>query len=378
MHNLPKLNTMLILAGMSTLFLFTSCKQSNGEAGAPRSAVMNVPTVKAEVQSIVSQKEYPATIEGTINSEVRAKVSGYITEVLVDEGQEVKKGQLLFKLETQSLSQEAAAAKARVEAAEVEVEKLKPLVEKEIISPMQLETAKADLATAKSNYNSVTANIDYSNIKSPVDGILGTINYRKGALVSPTNQTPITTVSAIENVYASFSMNESEYLDFLQSSEGETQEVRIKNFPEVSLKLANNTRYPEKGKIETVSGQINKSTGTTRFRALFPNPNQLLTNGNTATIMLPVHYDSVVVVPEPATFEQQGQVFVFTINENNEATPKRIEVQNRAKGLVIISAGLSAGDQIIAKGVGKIRNGAVVNGNPIPFKEAYSFEPVFK
>jgi len=369
---------MLLLVGMSSLFLFSSCKQSNGEAGTPRNAAMNVPTIKAEVQSIVSHKEYPATIEGTINSEVRAKVSGYITEVLVDEGEEVKKGQLLFKLETQSLTQEAAAAKARVEAAKVEVEKLKRLVEKDIISPMQLETAKANLATAKSNYNSVSASIDYSNIKSPVDGVLGSINYRKGSLVSPADQTPITTVSAIESVYANFSMNESEYLDFLQASPGKTQQERLDNFPEVSLKLANNTTYSIKGTIETVSGQISKSTGTAKFRVLFKNPDQLLTNGNTATIIVPVHYDSVVVVPEPSTFEQQGQVFVFGINENGEATPKRIEAQTRANGLVVISGGLKAGDEIIAKGVGKIRNGAKVNAQPIPFKEAYSFEPVFK
>ena len=378
MPNLPKLNRALILLGIGCLSFFTSCKQSNGDDGSPMKAALTVPSIKAERQSIVSHKEYPATIEGTVNSNVRAKVSGYITEVLVDEGQEVKKGQLLFKLETQSLSQEAAAAKARVEAAEVEVEKLKPLVEKEIISPMQLETAKANLATAKSNYNSVSANIDYSNIKSPVDGILGAINYRKGSLISPNDQTPITTVSAIQNVYASFSMNESEYLDFLLASPGETQAERIKNFPEITLKLANNTTYSVKGKIETVSGQINKSTGTTRFRALFANPNQLLTNGNTATVLLPVHFDSVVVVPEPATYEQQGQVFVFTINENNEATPKRIEVQTRANGLVVVSEGLNPGDVIVAKGVGKIRNGTKVNPQPIPFKEAYSFEPVFK
>ncbi len=378
MQILPKLNFTLVALAVGSFVFLSSCKQSEGKDEPKKATATTVPTIKAEVQSLVSHRDYPATIEGAINSDVRAKVSGYITEVLVDEGQEVKKGQLLFKLETQSLTQEAGAAKAQVEAAKVEVEKLKPLVKKEIISPMQLETAKANLATAESNYNSVSASINYSNIKSPVDGVLGAINYRKGSLVSPSDQTPITTVSAIENVYASFSMNESEYLDFLQGSPGKTRKERIANFPELTLKLANNTTYPIKGKIETVSGQINKSTGTTKFRVLFSNPNQLLTNGNTATVMLPVHYDSVVVVPEPATYEQQGQVFVFTINENNEATPKAIEVQTRANGLVVVSSGLKVGDVIIAKGVGKIRNGAKVNAEPIPFKEAYSFEPVFK
>ncbi len=378
MHILPKHNLSLFTVTLFFLSIFSSCNQSGKEAGPQASGAINVPTIKAEIQSLVSHKEYPATIEGTINSDVRAKVSGYITEVLVDEGAEVKKGQLLFKLETQSLSQEAAAAKAQVEAAQLEVDKLKPLVSKDIISPMQLETAKANLATAKSNYNSVSASIDYSNIKSPIDGILGAINFRKGSLISPSDPMPITTVSAIENVYASFSMNESEYLDFLQGSDGKTQAERIANFPQVTLKLANNSTYPQKGKIETVSGQINKSTGTTKFRVLFNNPNQLLTNGNTATVLLPVKYDSVVVVPEASTFEQQGQVFVFTINANMEATPKKIDVQTRANTLVVVKDGIKSGDEIIAKGVGKIRSGSKVNPEPIAFEKASELEPVFK
>src|SRR5690606_21301372 len=134
---------------------------------------------------------YPTSLEGIVDSEVRAKTSGYITHVLVDEGQKVKKGQTLFTLETQSLSQDAAAAKANVNAAQVEVDKLKPLVEKNIISAVQLETAKAKLAQAQSGYNSIAANIGYATIKSPVDGYVGAIPFREGALISPTSQVPL-------------------------------------------------------------------------------------------------------------------------------------------------------------------------------------------
>ena len=359
------------------LFLSQGCS-SKGEGAPQKSNALTLPTVKVQRQNIISHNDYPATIEGTVNSDVRAKVSGYITDVLVDEGAEVKKGQLLFTLETQSLSQDAEAAKARVDAAKVEVEKLKPLVKQGIISPMQLQTAEANLATAKSNYNAVSANIGYAKIKSPVDGVLGEINYRKGALVSPSDPLPITTVSAIDKVYANFSMNEKEYLTFIQKGTNETPTERIANVPEVNLLLANGNLYDHTGKVQTISGQISKATGTVGFRALFENPLHLLTNGNTGTIQVPAHYDNVIVVPEPSTFEQQGQVFVFTLNENQEATPKKIEVVSRTKGLVIVSDGVKPGEEIIAEGVGKIRNGTKVNPQPVPFEKVNSIEPVFK
>lgn len=374
---LRKINLLPIGLVMSVLIGASSCN-SNGENGPAQRPAPTLPIIKVKRQNIVSHLDYPATIEGTINSDVRAKVSGYITEVLVDEGAEVKKGQILFKLETQSLTQDAEAAKARVEAAKVEVEKLKPLVKKEIISPMQLQTAEANLATAKSNLNAINANIGYAEIKSPVDGVLGVINYRKGALVSPSDPLPITTVSSIDQVYANFSMNEKEYLDFIQKGDGETPAQRIANVPEVSLVLANGNTYSEKGKVQTISGQVNKTTGTVGFRALFSNPQQLLTNGNTGTIQVPMHYDSVVVIPEPSTFEQQGQVFVYLLNENQEATPKKVEVITRSNGVVLVSEGVEEGQEIIAKGVGKIRSGSKVNPQPISFEEVNSFEPVFK
>ncbi|WP_394369912.1 efflux RND transporter periplasmic adaptor subunit [Tenacibaculum piscium] len=170
-------------------------------------------------------------MEGIINSNVNAKMGGYIQKVLVDEGQKVRKGQVLFRLETQSLNQDASAAKARVNVAQVEVEKLKPLVEKNIISAVQLETAKANLAQAKANYSSVNANIGYATIKSPVNGFVGAINFREGSLINPNNSVPLTTVSDISKVYAFFNLNETAYLDFLQNATGKTFEQAIKPIP---------------------------------------------------------------------------------------------------------------------------------------------------
>jgi len=286
---------------------------------------------------------------------------------LVDEGQKVKKGQPLFKLETQSLSQDAEAAKASVNAAQVEVDKLVPLVEKGIISNIQLETQKAKLLQAKSNYNSIVANIDYATVKSQIDGYVGAIPFREGSLISPTNDIPMTTVSDITQVYAYFSMNESEYLDFLQTTDGKTLQDKLNNFPKVSLILANGQEYPLQGKIETSIGQINQSTGTVSFRAVFDNPNQLLTNGNSGKIKIPTIYENVMVVPQEATYEQQGQVMVFKLGENNSVSTSMIKIKATVDNLYVVESGITEGDKIVASGVGKLRSDMAITPQEVPF-----------
>ena len=250
-----KLYTLLAL----TLFLVvSSCGNSKEQkVAAPTGPPPSFPAVTMQAKTVTGFQEYPANIEGIVNSDVRAKASGYIQKVLVDEGQKVRKGQVLFKLETQSLSQDAGAAKARINVAQVEVDKLIPLVEKNIISSVQLETAKANLVQAQANYSSVSATIGYATIKSPVDGYVGSINFREGALISPSDSSPLTTVSDISEVYAFFSFNEAQYIDLLQRSEGQNKAERIKNSPDLSLVLANGKLYSETGRIQTSTGQIN-------------------------------------------------------------------------------------------------------------------------
>jgi len=318
-------------------------------------------------KTIIGNKTYPTNIEGIVNSDVRAKVTGYIQKVLVDEGQHVKKGQPLFKLETQSLTQDAEAAKAAINVAQVEVDKLVPLVEKGIVSNVQLETQKAKLLQAKSNYNSIIANIDYATVKSQIDGFVGAIPYREGSLVSPNNDTPLTTVSDITKVFAYFSMNEKEYLDFLQSTEGKTLQDKLNNFPKVSLILANGAVYPEQGKIETSTGQINRKTGTVSIRAVFNNPNQLLTNGNSGKIRIPTTYENAMVVPQEATYEQQGQVMVFKLGEDNTISTSTIKIKASVDNLYVVESGISVGDKIVASGVGKLRSDMVIAPQEVPF-----------
>jgi membrane fusion protein, multidrug efflux system len=361
---------------MLSLLLFTACQKDKGRQAANPLAL---PVVQVPLKTVTSYTSYPVSIEGTVNSAVRAKVSGYITSVLVDEGQRVKKGQTLFRLETQALTQEAGAAEANVNAALVEVDKLKPLVEKGIISRVQLETAQARLAQAKANYNSVTASIGYATIKSPVNGYVGAINFRQGALVSPADPTPLTTVSDIDEVYAFFAMNESDYLNYLQTAAGRTLSEKITNFPRVELELVNGQLYENKGKIETVTGQVNTSTGTVSFRARFPNPNRILANGNSGTIRVPKTYENVPVIPEASTFEQQGKVYVYKVQGDTLAVTRAIGITARVENLIIVASGIKEGEKIVAQGVGKLRDNTAIKPELVPFDSiANSLKVVFK
>jgi membrane fusion protein (multidrug efflux system) len=313
-----------------------------------------------------------------VNSEVRAKVSGYITKVLVDEGEQVKAGQILFKLETQSLSQDAAAAKANVNASQVEVDKLKPLVEKNIISSVQLETAKAKLQQAQSGYNSILANIGYANIKSPVDGYVGAKRKREGALISASDQEPLTTVSDISKVYAYFSMNESDYLDFIQDAEGTTIQDKIDNIPAVRLKLANGSLYDQEGKIQTINSVINPNTGSISFRAIFDNPSRLLTNGNSAILEIPKTYKDVLVISQESTYEQQGNTLVFKLQNNDSVVSSIVKVKAEVDNLYVVESGVEQGDSVVAKGADKLRSGTRISPQPVAFDSvAKPLEKVF-
>lgn len=324
----------------------------------------------------------------------------------MDEGQFVRKGQALFKLETNTQAQDTSAAKsgvaaaqssvaaaqASVDAAQIEVNKLKPLVEQNIISSVQLETAKANLLSAQSqlsqaranyqqsqaNYKSSAANLDYGTVRAPVSGVVGSLPLREGSLVGPSDQTALTVISDVSELFAYFSMNEKEYLDFLENSEGKTMKEKIEKLPAVKLKLANGSIYEEEGKIEAITGQVDPETGTIQFRVHFPNENGLLTNGNSGNIMIPQVYSDVLVVPDASTFEQQGITYVYKVVQDT-AVSSIIGVTAKVNNLTIVSEGLKEGDQIVAKGVGNLRTGTAIQPQAVDFDSIVeTVKPVFK
>lgn len=364
--------SLILLAALSA-----SCGKQQGPQGQAR--VPAFPVVQVPGRDITGERSYPVSLQGIVNAEVRAKIAGYITAVLVDEGGHVRAGQPLFRLETQSLSEDAQAAKANIDAAQVGVDQLRPLVQQHIVSQVQLETAEARLAQAKATYNSITANIGYANITSPVDGFVGAIPYRQGTLVSPSTPLPLTTVSNTNEVYGYFSMNEADYVDFLQKTPGATLEEKMKHFPPVKLQLPNGEVYAHEGRIKAVTAQVDPATGSVSFRATFPNPEHLIPNGSSGVILVPVDYAKAVLVPQESTYEQQGKVYVFQVLGDTAVTAKVIDVRDQVDNLYVVRSGIRAGDVIVARGAAQLREGARIRPQPMAFDSlASDIKPVFQ
>ena len=337
------------------LLVLASCgKKEEQQMQAPKAAPFPIETVT--LQDAVVYQEYTANLEGQQNVEIRPKVSGFIEKIYVDEGQVVRKGQLLFKLETQTLNQDASAAKAMIQAAQVEVDRLKPLVDRKIISNVQLETAKAKLAQAKSAYGSIASNIGFGTIVSPVNGVIGSLPFREGSLVNSTSDMPLTTVSDTKIIRAYFSMNEKQLLLFNKTFKGATTAEKLKSVPEVSLLLVDNSEYDQKGKIVTMNGLVNPTTGTTQFRAEFKNPEAILRSGNSGIIRLPIVQKDVVVVPQNAVFEVQGKQMIFVVGEGNKVQSKIITTNGTSDLNFIVTEGLSEGDIVVVEGASKLKN----------------------
>ena len=324
--------------------LLVSCGKKE-EQQMPPQGPMPFPVEKVVKQDAVVFQEYTANLEGQQNVEIRPKVNGFIQKIFVDEGQMVKKGQLLFKLETQTLSQDASAAKAMVQAAQVEVNRLKPLVDRKIISNVQLETANAKLAQAKSAYGSI-----------PVNGVVGSLPYREGSLVSATNEMPLTTVSDSKIIRAYFTMNEKQLLTFNKTFSGATTVEKLKNVPPVSLILVDDSEYNQKGKIVTVNGLVNSQTGTTEFRAEFNNPEGLLRSGSTGIVRLPIEQKNVILVPQNAVFEVQGKQFIYVVGAENKVKSTLITTNGVSGMNFIVTKGLSEGDLIVVEGASKLKD----------------------
>lgn len=335
--------------------VLASCGKKEEQAQTP-AGPMPFPVEKVAKQDATVFQEYTANLEGRQNVEIRPKVNGFIQKIYVDEGQQVHKGQLLFKIETNTLNQDASAAKANVNAAQVEVDRLKPLVDRNIISPVQLETAKAKLAQAKSAYGSIAANIGYGTIVSPVDGFVGSLPFKEGTLASMTNTEPLTTVSDTRVMRAYFSLNEKQMIEFAKTFKGETLAAKLRNVPQVSLLLADNSEYDIKGKIETINGQADPETGTTQFRAEFDNPEAILRSGGTGIVRIPVVSKNVILVPQNAVLDMQGKQTLYVVGEGNKVK-SRIVTTGGTSGLnFIVTDGLKEGETIVIEGASKMKD----------------------
>jgi membrane fusion protein (multidrug efflux system) len=310
--------------------------------------------------------DFPATIQGQQIIEIRPRIDGYVDAIYVQEGATVKKGQLLFRISNPQYEQEVVtatasikSAEADVDAAKMQVAKAKPLVEKEIVSKYELESAQyalkskeASLAEAKAALANAQANAGYTILHSPANGVIGTIPYKVGALINSTNTSPLTTLSNITNVYAYYSLNEKQLLQYFASTPGHTIQDKINNMLPASLILADGSLYPEKGKIEMASGLISTETGTAIFKASYPNPLGIIRSGASATVRIPTTIDTALVIPQSATYELQDKRLVYIVDKNNKISSTAITGIPSDNGqYFIVTGGLKAGDTIVLEGL---------------------------
>ena len=316
---------------------------------------------------------YSASIRGKQDIDIRPKVSGYITDIYVKEGSVVKKGQTLFVIdqvpyeaELQTAIANVDVAQASVDAAELTTNSKERLFEQKIISDFELRMAKtalaserATLAQAKAKEVNARNNLSYTMVKSPADGVLGTLPFRVGTLVSPSDATPLTSVSDNSEMYVYFSMTESQVLS-LTRRHGSLEQA-LQQMPSIELQLSDGTIYSEKGRIESISGIIDQSTGSVSIRARFPNQKRLLLSGGSGNVILPHQQEGCLVIPQAATYEIQDKIYAYKL-VNGVATSQIIGVFEISNGKeYVVESGLMKGDTIVVEGVGLLRDGMNVN-----------------
>jgi membrane fusion protein (multidrug efflux system) len=379
--------TNLFIISVLPLLIF-SCGDANQQRG--QQQVQQIPVLDLQPRSIELTSTYPATLEGKQTVEIRPRVPGYIIEMHVDEGDWVSKDQVLFTLNNEEYQQEVRsakadiqAAKARVSTAEDEVERLQSLVDKEIVSQYQLQSAKntlesnrAALAQAESRLKNAEVNLGYTKVKSPVTGIIGTIPYRIGSLVNSSIAQPMTVVSDISEVYAYFSMSERELLEMAQtvSGDGENKPIQqqVAEMPEVKLLLANNTKYEHPGTLKLASGLIDRETGSASFRATFPNPQEILRSGGSGNVQIPFDKDSAIVIPKKATYEIQNKRFAYVVTDSNTVESREVSLMPvDTKQFFVVNEGLSKGERIVSSGIGQLDDGTTIEPNPVDADSLY-------
>jgi membrane fusion protein (multidrug efflux system) len=368
-----KINSVIAIAlALLSLLFIASC--SSAPAAPPAAAPPALPVQTVAQSTVTTYQEYPASIEGTVNVEIRPQVSGALDKVFVDEGALVSAGQPIFKINDQpyraALNNALAslyAAEAAQGNAQLEVEKLTPLVANKVVSDYQLKTAKAAAQIAKANIQSAKANVStaqinlgYTTIKAPVSGYIGRLLKKQGSLVSPQDAEALTQLSDVHDVHVYFSLGEKDFVGFKDQYNGSTLKDKIKHLPAVTLLLADDSEYALKGKIDMIDGQFDKTTGAITVRATFPNAQGLIRSGNTGKIRLSLVHADALTVPESATIEMQDKIFVFALADSNKVKKVPITIGGKNGENYIVKDGLKAGDQIVLSGIDHLQEGNVI------------------
>ena len=363
-----KIKNVLFVAAVCAIATLTSCGGSK-KGGLPNFGDDEFAVATIGTSNAALQTTYPATIKGIQDVEVRPKVSGFITKVYVHEGQAVSAGQTLFTIDSETYQAavrqcQAAVntAKAQMNTAKLTYQNNKKLFDSKIIGQYELSTAANSLATAQAQVAQAEASLAsakeqlaWCNVKSPSAGVIGSLPFKEGALVSASGQA-LTTVSNISTMEVFFSLPETQILSMSKTS-GSIQ-AAIASFPAVKLQLADGSIYSHPGKVVKVSGVIDASTGSVSLIAHFANPEKLLKSGGAGQIVIPNDNNSAIVIPQEACSQVQDKIFVYVVTKDNKVKYSEIKVNPQDDGKnYIVTDGLHVGDRIVMKGITKLTDG---------------------
>jgi RND family efflux transporter MFP subunit len=364
---------------MFLLISLFSCSEKKQHPAAPE----QLPVITISTGTATTYENYPASVEGVLNVEIRPQVTGILDHIFVDDGAFVTKGESLFQINEAPFQEKLNNALASLQSekgslanTQIEIDKLTPLVQNKVIADYQLKTAiaareialgnveqaKADIATAR-------INLSYTLIKAPASGYIGRLLRKQGSLIGPADSSPLTELSDVHVIHVFFAMGEADFIRFKDQYPGRTLADKIKQLPSVELIMADDSAYSLEGKIDVINGQFDKNTGAITFRATFPNQDGLLRSGNTCKIRLGLAYARELIVPQSSTQEMQDQTFVFTVNDSNKVAKKTIMVMGKSGTNYLVDPGskdgLKAGDKIVYNGFDHLHEGDAINPQPV-------------
>ncbi len=362
----------LLATGFASL-LYAGCSGASATTAVPPPP--SLPVMKVASASELTYQEYPVAIEGSVNVEIRPQVSGALDKVFVDEGSFVTEGTPLFKIndllyraQYNNALASLHAAEAALLTSELEIDKVTPLVANKVVSEYQLKTvkaanqaAKANIEQAKANVATAEINLGHTLIKAPGSGYIGRLQKKKGSLVGPQDVEALTQLSDVHEMHAYFALGEKDFVAFKKQYPGETLKDKLSKMPAVTLLLADDSEYTEKGRVDMIDGQFNKTTGAITLRASFPNPDGLLRSGNTGRVRLGVQHNDALIVPQASTTEAQDKIFVFIVADSNKVKKVPISIIGKSGTNYLVKDGVKPGDLVVLSGIDRLQEGTVIH-----------------
>lgn len=305
-------------------------------------------------------KEYVCQIRSASHIELRSQEKGYLQNIYVDEGQYVRKGQLMFKLMPALYEAEVAKAKAELDYAEIEYKNTKGLADNNVVSPNELAMAKAKLDQAKAALTLAQTHLGFTEIRAPFDGYMDKFYTRLGSLVDEGEL--LTNLSDNSKMWVYFNVSEDEYLNYIRN-------VKDKKGQKVLLQMANKETFEIPGVVETIEADFNNETGNIAFRATFPNPNRILRHGETGNILMPVELKDAIIIPQKSTFDILDKKYVYVVDDKGVLTARQITIGQEIPHFYVVADGLKPSDKIVAEGLGKVKNGDRIKYKFVPLQE---------